>query len=386
MSWSLTLGTVQGIRIRLHLTFLLLILWAAYYWGAGTRRGWSGAVFGIAIICVVFLFVVLHELAHSLVARHYGVQVHEIELSPIGGIARMDAMPQEPGQELAMALAGPLINLVTAAPLGLGVWWMAQNGLIHSWNHSVYLLTLPSWKGLFLNAFVYNVLLVLFNLFPALPMDGGRVLRSALAWRMGQTRGTLWAAHIGQVAAVALGILGIMGVNVVLIAIALVLFGASRQEYRSTQLRAVLGAMPVGQALIHAAPVLSPDDCLAAAVDLTMHGQLPPYAVVASGRLVGLLRAVDINSALELYTAEVHVGDIMRQGLPALCPADTLARAHQLMVTSGLHALPVISDEQFVGMVSAQQIQGIQALLTSQARREQSEQELAARQRKSTVE
>jgi Zn-dependent protease len=382
MEWALTLGTVRGIRIRIHVTFLLLIPFAAYYWGAVPRRGWAGALFGVAIICVVFLFVILHELAHSLVARHYGVQVDEIELSPIGGIPKMEAMPQKPWQELVMTLAGPLVNLASAAALGLAVWWMTRGGAIRSRDHFLYLLTKPSWQGFILNIFVCNVLLALFNLFPAFPMDGGRILRSALTWRMGETRGTLWSAYIGQVGAVALGTIGILQANVVLILIALAIFGAARQEYHFTELRAILGGMLVNQALITTAPALSPDDRLASAVQLVMHGQPAPYAVVAGGRLAGLLAPMDITSALEFYNAEVRVGDIMRQGFPILSPADTLARAHQLMATSGLHGLPVVEGGQFLGMITSPQLREIQALLAAQARREQSERDLASRRRK----
>jgi Zn-dependent protease len=382
MTWAVTLGTVRGIRIRIHVTFLLLIPAAAYYWGAVPRRGWSGALFGVAIICVVFAFVVLHELAHSLVARHYGVQVHEIELSPIGGIAKMDATPLKPWQELAMALAGPLVNLASAAPLGLAVLWMVSNGAIRSRSLFLYLLTKPSWQGFVLNLFVCDVLLALFNLFPAFPMDGGRILRSTLSLRMGQTRATLWAAYFGQVAAVAVGTIGVLNTNVILILIALAIFVAARQEYRSTELRATLGNMPVSQALITTAPTLSPDDRLASAVELVMHGQPAPYAVVANGQLTGLLTSLDITSALEFYNAEVRVGDIMRQGFPILCPTDTLAQAHQLMATSGLHALPVVEGERFLGMVTAAQVQEIRALLAAEKHREQSERDLASRQRR----
>ncbi len=379
MNWAVTLGTIRGIRIRVHVTFLLLIPCAAYYWGAVAGGGWSGASFGIAIICAVFLLVVLHELAHSLLARQYGTPVHEIELSPIGGIAKMDSTPQEPWQELAMSLAGPLANLVSAVPLGLAAFRMVQDGAIRSRDHFLYLLARPSWQGFILNLLVCDVLLVLFNLVPVFPVDGGRILRSILAWRMGHTRGTLWAAYIGQVVAVALGILGVLSTNVILILIALAFFVAARQQYRATELQADLGDMATGQALITAAPILAPDDHLASAVQLAMHGQPGPYAVVAGGRLVGLLTPVDITSALEVYTDEIRIGDIMRQQFPTLLPADTLARAHQLMATSGLHALPVVQDGQYLGMITAPQIREVQALLAAQARREQSEKDLAMR-------
>ena len=382
MDWALTLGTVRGIQIRIHWTFLLLVPWAAYYWGIAPRRGWPGALFGVAILCAVFLLVVLHELAHSLVARRYGVQAREIELSPIGGIAKMDSLPPQPWQELTMALAGPLVSLASAVPPGLTVLWMIQEGIIRSRSQFLYLLTKPSWPGFVANLFVCSVLLALFNLFPVLPMDGGRILRSALAWRMGQRRGTLWAAYIGQVSAIALGILGVLSVNVILILIALVVFGAARQEYRVMELQATLGGMPVSRALMTATPTLSPDDHLASAVELVMHGQLAPYAVVADGRLAGLLTPVDITSALEVYSAEVRVGDIVRQKFPVLSPTDSLARAHQFMATTGLRALPVVEGGQFLGMITAPQIQEISALLAAQERREQSERTLASHQRK----
>lgn len=382
MNWAWTVGTVRDIRIRIHVTFLLLIPWAAYYWGIAPRRGWPGALFGLAITGAVFLLVVWHELAHSLVARHYGVQVREIELSPIGGIAKMESMPEQPWQELVTALAGPLVSLATSLPLGWMVWRMIQDGTLHSRSQFLYLLTKPSWQGFVLNLFVCNVLLALFNLFPAFPMDGGRVLRSVLAWRMGRTRGTLWATYIGQVGAIALGTLGILSANVIIILIAMAIFGAARQEYHATEMEATLGDMLVSEALITAAPALSPDDPLASAMDLMRRGRSAPYAVVAGGQLAGLLAPMDITSALEFYNDQVRVGDIMRRKFPVLSPTDTLARAHQIMATAGLQALPVAQGGQFLGMVRAQQIRDIQALRAAQDRRQQSEKDLARHMRK----
>jgi Zn-dependent protease len=363
---------VRGIKIRIHLTFLLIIPWAAYNWGLAPGRGWSGALFGIALIAVIFVFVVLHELAHSLVATLYGVRVREIELSPIGGLAKMDSMPAKPYQEFVMAVAGPLLNLAFAIPLGGLVLWMAQRGFIRSIGHLLYLLGRPSWQGFILNLFASNLLLGLFNLLPAFPMDGGRVLRSALTWGVGQRQATRWAAYVGELTAIALGLIGLFTNNLILMLIAFFVFGGARQEYRMEELQAVLGKVPVSQALITTSPILSPDDTLAAALELTMHGHPAPYAIVENGQLAGLLTPMDITSALEIYGPGIHLGDLVRRQFPTLSPADTLAQAHHLMATSGLRALPVTEGGQFLGTVTMQQINEIYGLLTAQQRRQQS--------------
>jgi len=372
MDWALTLGTVRGIKIKIHLTFLLIIPWAAYNWGIALHRGWPGALFGIAFIAVLFLCIVLHELAHSFVAMVYGVRVREIELSPIGGVAKMDAMPEKPHQELAMALAGPLVNLVIAVPLGWLVLLLIRSGFVRSIGHFVYLLGRPSWQGFILNLFVSNVLLALFNLLPAFPMDGGRVLRSALAVGVGQRQATRWAARVGQVAAVMLALAGLFTGNLILVFIAIFVFAGAQREERLTEIQAVLGDLRVGQALITACPVLSPEDTLSTVLELAMRGHPACYAVVAGRQLAGILTHIDIISALEAYGPTVRVGDIMRKEFPTVSPMDTLAHARQLMATSGLRALPVTQDGQLLGTVTAHQIGEIYAFLSVQQRGQQS--------------
>ena len=202
MDWSWIVAEVRGVGIRVHLTFPLIVLWGAFDWGIILRRGGEGALFGVALMLVLFLSVVVHELAHSFTAAHYGVQVREIELSPIGGVAKMDAPPAQPHQESVMAVAGPLANLLIAAPLGWLVLSMVRGRLIMSTGHLLYLITKPSWQSLVLNLFAANIVLAIFNLIPAFPMDGGRLLRSALAWRVGQRKATRWAARLGQGVAV----------------------------------------------------------------------------------------------------------------------------------------------------------------------------------------
>jgi len=370
MDWAFTLGTVRGIKIKIHLTFLLVILWAAYNWGVTLRRGSSGALFGIALIAVLFLCVVLHELAHSFVAMFYGVQVREIELSPIGGVAKMDELPAKPYQEFVMALAGPLVNLALAVPLGLMVLWMVRGGFIRSIGHLVYLMGKPSWQGFILNLFASNILLALFNLIPAFPMDGGRILRSTLAWGIGQRQATRWAVRVGQGLASLMAVAGLLSGNLMLVLIAIVVSVGAHQEGRFTDLQAVLGEMQVGQALITPCPILSSDDTLQVVMERALHGHAAPFAVGEEDRLVGWLTQVDIRSALATYGPDARVGDIMQRDFLSLPPTDTLVHARQVMATSGLRALPVTAEGQLMGIVTAQHIQEIYTLLAAQEQRQ----------------
>ena len=373
MGWSLTLGTVRGIRIKLHLTFLLLIPWAAYNWGFADGEGWVGAIFGVAITATLFLCVVLHELAHSLVAMQYGVHVREIELSPIGGVSKMDSMPEKPYQEFVMALSGPLVNLAIAAPLGVLVLGLLAAGSIRSLGHLAYLLGKPSWQGFILNLFISNVLLALFNLLPAFPMDGGRVLRSVLALSMGQPRATRWAVRVGQTLAILLALFGLfppggMRPNPILAIIGLFVFVGAQQEGRSSEVLGILSDLHVSQAVITTCQALAPEDTLESVLEHTMRGHPACFGVVEGGKLVGLLGQEDVTAALEAHGHSVRVRDVMQREFPSVSSSDSLAKAWQLMATSARRALPVIQDGQWLGMVTAQQIGQIYAFVAARQR------------------
>jgi len=370
MQWSLTLGTVRGIKIKIHLTFLLLVAWAAYNYGASAGRGWQGSLYGVLITLALFFCVVLHELSHSLVALRYGGRVREIELSPIGGVSKMETVPEKPSQEFVMALAGPMVNLVIAVPLGLLVLMLIINGTIRSPSHLVYLLGRPSWAGLVANLFLDNVLLALFNLLPAFPMDGGRVLRSTLAWRLGPRQATRIATGVGQGVAMLLGLAGVFTSNWVLVFIAVFVFAGAQQEGRMNEVLAVLGDLRVEQALITACQPLSPDDSLDMVLEHTLHGHPACYGVMEGERLVGLLSHEGITSALATYGHTVHVRDVMQRDYPSVSPTDTIAKAWRLMATSGRRALPVVEDRKLLGMVTAQQIGEIYSFLAARQRQE----------------
>jgi Zn-dependent protease len=319
---------------------------------------------------LLFLCVVLHELAHSFVAMFYGVRVREIELSPIGGMAKMDTLPAKPHQEFLMAVAGPLVNLIIAFPLGLVTLWMVRSGSVRSIRHLSYLMVRPSWQGLILNAFASNIVLAVFNLLPAFPMDGGRMLRSSLAWGIGQRQATRWAARVGQALAVIMALAGLLTGNLILTLIAIVVFVGAHQEAQFTDVQAILGNLQVGQALIRPCPTLSADDTLLTVIAEAMHGQAVLFAIMDAGALVGWLTHADIRSALATYGPNARVGDVMRKELAGVLPTDALAHARQVMATSGLRALPVLEAGQLLGMVTAQHIQQIYTLLSVQQERQ----------------
>jgi CBS domain-containing protein len=263
-----------------------------------------------------------------------------------------------------------MVNLVIAVPLGLLVLMLIINGTIRSASHLVYLLGRPSWAGLVANLFLDNVLLALFNLLPAFPMDGGRVLRSTLAWRLGQRQATRIATGVGQGVAMLLGLAGVFTSNWVLVFIAVFVFAGAQQEGRMNAVLAVLGDLRVEQALITACQPLSPDDSLDMVLEHTLHGHPACYGVMEGERLVGLLSHEDITSALATYGHTVRVRDVMQRDYPSVSPRDTIARAWRLMATSGRHALPVVEDRKLLGMVTAQQIGEIYSFLAARQRQE----------------
>jgi stage IV sporulation protein FB len=209
MNWSLKLLKVKGIDIKIHLTFVLILIWAAYRWSVNTGEGMQGALFGIVATLLLFFSVTLHELGHSLQALKYGVKVRDITLMPMGGLAQMDEIPEEPNKELRIALAGPLVNFGIAALLiGIGALLDARallplNELYASLGH-------VSWSGLLAYLTSANLMLGFFNLIPAFPMDGGRILRALLAKRMNHAKATKVAAQIGQGLALLMGLWGFM--------------------------------------------------------------------------------------------------------------------------------------------------------------------------------
>ena len=216
MNNSWYLGRLANIDIRVHWTFLLLPVWI-YFSSLASGSGAVVAVTSVLFVLAIFGCVVLHELGHALTARKFGVATRDITLLPIGGVASLERMPRKPEQELAIAVAGPAVNVVIA--IVLAILLVLLGG------------ALPGGIFRFLARLaLVNVGLVVFNMIPAFPMDGGRVLRSVLAMFLPYARATELAAHVGQVVAVALGLLGLVSGNVMLVFVALFVFFAAKGE------------------------------------------------------------------------------------------------------------------------------------------------------------
>src|SRR5438094_535142 len=290
MKWSWKVGSVAGIDLYVHATFFLLIAWVGItYWLAG---GSAAALDGIAFILALFACVVLHELGHALTARRYGIPTRDITLLPIGGVSRLERIPDKPRQEVWVSLAGPAVNVVIAA--ALYVWLLL--------SHTLRPVSVLSMAGsTFLERLLLvNVSLAVFNLLPAFPMDGGRVLRALLALRMEYVRATQVAAHVGQAMALVFGLLGLF-TNPFLIFIALFVWIGAAQEASMVQMRTALSGIPVSRAMLTDFRSVAPDDPAQRVLELILAGSQQDFPVVdggKGGRLAGVLLRSDVLKAL----------------------------------------------------------------------------------------
>ncbi|MDY7041114.1 MAG: site-2 protease family protein [Chloroflexota bacterium] len=383
MSWSIKLGRIKGIEIRIHVTFFLIIAWLAAEGILQPDGGWGGTAFGILATCLLFVCVVLHELSHSLVAVRFGGRVRNIVLLPIGGVARMESLPDKPIHELLVAIAGPAVNFAIAALLTLIALPMIRaeipDGLLlalsssRAWHMLVVfivrlllrLLDGMDWRAMVLYLWGANVSLGLFNLLPAFPMDGGRALRGLLALRLDYLRATRIALNFGQVLAVFLGFFGVITANWMLVLIAGFVLFSARQEGRAVEIRNVLENLRVGQALGHQMQSLSPLHSLAHVLVLASRARQVNFPVMQGNRLVGMLTQEDVLSALRHYGTEIRVGRVMRRQFPIVHPTDTLLHAQQLIVQSGVKALPVVEDSAVLGLISLKDINAAYLLSTT---------------------
>lgn len=347
MNWSFPIGTVKGTVIRIHLTFVLFLVWIGV--SAYAQGGQRAAVEGVVFLCLLFACVLLHEFGHVFAARRYGVQTPDITLLPIGGVARLERIPEKPSEELVVALAGPAVNVVIAALLFLVLGGLPdmQRGMQVE-NAGVGLLERLAWV---------NVTLVVFNLIPAFPMDGGRVLRALLASRMGYARGTRIAAGVGQAVAFALGLAGLFG-NPVLIFIALFVYMGAAAEASAAQMRDAGRGMIAADAAETRIEALAPTATVEDAVERLLRTSQHDFPVVdGAGRLRGVLARDDIIRALRERGPEAPVLEVMRRDVPVLHhrqPLDEALRALQ----AGRHpAVGVVdSDGRLVGLITPENV------------------------------
>ncbi|MGH9326881.1 MAG: site-2 protease family protein [Terriglobia bacterium] len=346
MRWSWKIGRLAGINVYMHATFLLLILFVFFIdWIHG--HNWIATLAGIIFVLVIFLCVVLHELGHALTARKFGVRTRDIILLPIGGVARLERMPEKPREELWVAIAGPIVNVVIAA--GLFAALIALG--IH-----------PQWRDLrwaggdFLEKLmVVNVWLVGFNLLPAFPMDGGRVLRALLATRMEYTRATQLAARVGQGMALIFGFVGLF-FDPFLLFIAVFVWMGAEAESSMTVMKTSLGGVPVQQVMLTNFRTLRPDDTLAHVVEQVVGGWQQDFPVVFGDRVLGVLTREDLMKALPQNGSDALVRDAMRRDFFLADSHDMLEHALALLQAGKCRSLPVQHDGQLVGMLNADNV------------------------------
>lgn len=348
MRWSWKIGTLAGIEIKIHATFVLALVWGAYLWGGSSV---SGLLYGVLLTIALFAVVVLHELGHSVAARRYGIPVHDIILLPIGGVARLSRMPEEPAQELVIALAGPAVNVAFVAILApLVVFGLAPQVLARG------LSALPDFAAPGLaNAatflLVINATLLAFNLIPAFPMDGGRVFRALLAMKLPYLRATRIASYVGRGLAVLLGIYGVMSFNFTLSLVALFVFFAAGAEGQEVSYREKLRAVHVNDVLDSGAPVLLADAPVHLAFERFGHSPYPALAVVdQTGNFIGTVTYKGMQSK---WTQGIRgsVEAFVDQPDVLLECGESLDLARQQMVEAQASVAPVYCGKEFAGLL-----------------------------------
>ena len=357
MSWSLPIIRIAGIQLRIHITFLLLIGWLAFgYYAEGGSAAALGRVF---FILLLFLCVVLHEFGHAFAAKAFGINTPDITLLPIGGVARLERMPEEPVQELIIALAGPAVNVIIAICLFLVI---GSRGLMNA-------ATIQG-GDLIAQLLMINVMLLLFNLLPAFPMDGGRVLRALLATRLSYARATQIAASIGQGCAFVFGFIGLIW-NPFLLFIALFVYIGASQEAALAQMKDVSRRFPVSSAMVREFRSLPKNATLQEAVDALLATSQHDFPVLdESGKVAGVLTRHDLIAALRKGDPGILVGDVMRRDIPTVTTGTRFEEAFRIMQECNCPALPVLdSMRRLVGLLTPENVSELMMVQSAMPRR-----------------
>lgn len=343
MKWSWKLGEVAGIGIFMHATFLILLVWIGLsHWHA--EQNVIAVAEGVSFILALFACVVLHELGHALAAQRYGIQTRDITLLPIGGIARLERIPEDPRQELIIAIAGPLVNVVIAVALLFG---LVMSGNLQS------IQDVTATGGSFLTRLMLvNIVLVIFNMLPAFPMDGGRVLRALLATQIDYARATQFAATIGQTLAIGLGFLGLMS-NPFLVLIAVFVWVGAAYESTAVTLRSAIRGLTIKAVLQTHFETLSSQSSVNDAVDLTLNGSQKDFPVLDHhGEVIGVLTQSGMLKALTSTGPDTLVVEAMQNDVKTVSTDEQLESLLSHFEEGGCQTVIVIDRDQIVGIVT----------------------------------
>ena len=357
MGTSVPLGTLYGITIKVHPTFVLLVIWVMYQWGFAAGAGLRGIIFGLVALVAVFACVLLHELAHARVAQRYGLTVQDIVLLPVGGVARIEQRRMPPRVEIQIALAGPLLNLAIAAILSPIILLVA---LLRHVDHPLAVLLYAdeiSVAGFILYLWIANLLLACFNLIPAFPMDGGRVLRAVLVRVLhSRLRATRWSVLISQCLAMLMFAASLFLRDPTLGLVAVFVLLAAAAESRQMSVQASLANLPAAQFALWDAGGVRPSDTLS----LALRGGARDMAVTEGGRVVGMVYRSDLIFALRNGDARhVFIRDIMSRTVETISGNNSMLDAQEVLARTSAAAVVVVDDGLYRGLITADRLQHV---------------------------
>ena len=346
MRWSITIGRVFGITLRLHVTFLLLLAFIGY---AGfLEQGVHGAVWALSLFCSIFACIALHELGHSVIAQLLGVEVKSITLLPIGGVAALKSIPENPWHEIAITLAGPMVNAAIALVL---------LPLIGLPSHLFFVSMPQNLNGLLDSLLKANIVLFVFNFIPAFPMDGGRLLRALLALVVSYRRATIVAAAVGQGLAILFVLIGLTHGQLWMWSIigVFIFIGADGEE-KMVRARSLLQDLDVEDVMAHEYAVLAPADSVSHGLERVYQTGQDDFPVVDGDQLLGVVTRTAMLDAINKTGGQVLVADVMETDVPVISPSTKLPKVYETMIADGLTGLPVVQQGRLVGLLNFENI------------------------------
>lgn len=347
MKGSFKLAKVMGIDIDIHFTFFLLLAFFALILGGR----------GLVLILGIFFFVTIHELCHSLAAAYFGIKVKRITLLPIGGVASMEEIPKKPHQELIISLAGPLSNLAIVVifyyPLYL---LLGKETLMYPF---MVITGQAEYAGNFnLIAHIYwiNLVLAVFNILPAFPMDGGRALRALLSSKMGFKKATQVAVRLGHIFALLFGYIGLVNGHIFLLIIAVFIYMAASSEGMQVAVQETIKKFKVKDILADDFRSVSSSATLGELMELVFHTHQEDFPVINGDVLEGFVTRRILISAVHERGRSVAVGEVMRRDIKPVKPTTSLSEVQKAMIQHNTSAFPVESGGEIVGVITLDDI------------------------------